>query len=147
MRKLYRVFLAAGALPAALMAALIGGTVLLDATPARADNAAEARKAFKAGRTAFKAGNYAVAATELGRAYKLKPHPALLRYLGQTYYKMNKARKAISYFKRYLKDSPQAPDRAKIQAKVRELEMVVGASDDDDDDSSGKAAASSSGWR
>lgn len=92
----------------------------------------EARAAFYQGRSLYKSGEYAKAAEMLQRAYELKPHPALQRYLGMTYYKMNKPHDAIKAFKRYLAEAPSAPDRDKILARVRELEMVVGASDDEE---------------
>lgn len=92
----------------------------------------EARAAFYKGRSLYKSGDYAQAAEMLQRAYELKPHPALLRYLGMTYYKMNKPHEAIKAFKRYIADAPNAPDRDTILARVRELEMVVGASDDEE---------------
>ena len=101
--------------------------------PARADNQSEARDAYQKGKEAFKAGNYREALMELSRAYKLDPRPALLRYMGDTHYKLNDARKAISTYKKYLKAAPEAADREKIQAKVRQLELIVGSGDEDDD--------------
>jgi|GEM_PF-6423433 hypothetical protein len=109
--------------------------------PAMADNSQQqARAVFQKARALFKAGDYSKAVVELKRAYALKPHPALLRYLGQTYYKLNRAGEAIAAFKKYLKDAPQAPDRAAVEGKVRELEMVLGA-DTEDQDSAPPAVA------
>lgn len=104
------------------------------------DSQKAARAVFQKARELFKSGDYTNAVTELKRAYALKPHPALLRYLGQTYYKLNRAREAITAFKRYLEDAPQAPDRAAIEGKVRELQMVLGA-DSEDQDSAPPAVA------
>jgi hypothetical protein len=100
-------------------------------TAARADNEAEAKAAYARGRAHFKAGKYNEAVAELKKAYALKPHPALLRYMGDTYYKMNKARLAIEHYKKYLKEAPEAPDKDKIQTKVKQLEMIVGAEGDE----------------
>jgi tetratricopeptide (TPR) repeat protein len=97
-------------------------------------NDAEAKEAYKKGRSLYKAGKYAEAAVELKKAYALKPHPSLLRYMGDTYYKMNDARKAIDHYKKYLKEAPQAADREKVEGKVRQLELVVGASDEGDEE-------------
>ena len=96
-------------------------------------NDAEAKEAYKKGRALYKAGKYAEAVVELQRAYTLKPHPSLLRYMGDTYYKMNDARKAIDHYKKYLKAAPQAADKEKVEGKVRQLELVVGASDDEEE--------------
>lgn len=102
--------------------------------PARADTAAEARAAYQEGKQAFKAGNYREALISLKKAYKLQPRPALLRYMGDTFYKMNKARQAINAYKSYLNHAPQAADRDKVQAKVRQLELIVGSGDEEEDD-------------
>jgi tetratricopeptide (TPR) repeat protein len=99
---------------------------------ARANQESEAKTAYAKGRDYFKAGKYAQAIVELKRAYELKPHPALLRYMGDTYFKMNKARLAIEHYRRYLTDAPEAPDREKVEAKVKQLELVVGTSDDEE---------------
>ncbi|MCC6746476.1 MAG: hypothetical protein IT371_02390 [Deltaproteobacteria bacterium] len=113
-----------------LWATLIAVLVPFGARVALADDEATAREAFRKGRDHFQAGRYEKAAEELNRAYALKPHPALLRYLGQTYQKLDKPRQAVDHYKRYLKEAPQAPDKAKIEAKVRELEMALGAEED-----------------
>ena len=113
---------------------LVAIVVIAQAEPAMADNAAEARAAFNRAKVHFKSKNYREALVELNTAYKLKPHPSLLRYIGDTYYKMNKARQAIKTYKKYLKLAPMAADKEKVEAKVRQLELIVGAGDDDDDD-------------
>ncbi len=112
----------------------LGTLLLLVALPlaareARADSEADAKAAYAKGREHFKAGRYNEAIADLKKAYALKPHPALLRYMGDTYYKMNKARLAIDHYKKYLKEAPEAPDKDKIEAKVRQLELIVGEED------------------
>jgi tetratricopeptide (TPR) repeat protein len=97
-------------------------------------NDAEAKEAYKKGRALYKAGKYAEAVVELKRAYALKPHPSLLRYMGDTYYKLNDARKAIEHYKKYLKEAPQAADKEKVEGKVRQLELVVGASEEEEEE-------------
>lgn len=103
-------------------------------TLALADTTADAREAYRKGREAYKAGNYREALVYLQKAYKLKPLPALLRYTGETYYKMNKAREAIKYFRAYIKAAPMAVDRAKVEGKVRQLELIVGPGDDEEEE-------------
>ena len=107
---------------------------LLHADLALADKASEARAAFARARDHFKSKNYREALVELNKAYRLKPHPSLLRYIGDTYYKMNKARQAIKTYKKYLKLAPMAADKERVEAKVRQLELIVGTGDEDDDD-------------
>ncbi len=115
--------------------------VLTHAETALADNAAKARAAFNRAKVHFKSKNYRDALVELKKAYRLKPHPSLLRYIGDTYYKMNKARLAIKTYKKYLRLAPMAADKEKVEAKVRQLELIVGAGDDDDDEDTRPAPA------
>lgn len=100
---------------------------------ARADDEEAAREAFQKARVYFKAGHYESAIKLLEAAYKFKPHPALLRYMAQTYFKMNKAVSAIKYFKRYLKEAPQAPDKEEVMTKIRELELIVGSASEEEE--------------
>jgi tetratricopeptide (TPR) repeat protein len=111
---------------------LILAALPLTVREARADNESDAKAAYAKGREHFKAGKYTEAIVELKKAYALKPHPALLRYMGDTYYKMNKARLAIVHYKKYLKEAPEAPDKDKVEGKVRQLELIVGAGEEDD---------------
>jgi hypothetical protein len=109
--------------------------LVLHAAPrAWADRAAEAKAAYKLGKEHFKAGEYREALIQLQKAYKLKPHPSLLRYMGDTCYKMNQARQAIKYYRKYLEKAPMAADRDKVDAKVRQLELIVGAGEEDEED-------------
>ena len=107
---------------------------MLTSGVAHADNMAKAREAYRKGREAYKAGDYREALIYLKKAYKLKPMPALLRYTGETYYKLNQAQEAIKYFRLYLKAAPMAADRAKVESKVRQLELIVGPADEEEDE-------------
>jgi tetratricopeptide (TPR) repeat protein len=95
-----------------------------------ADQEKEAKEAYSKGRSLYLAGKYSEAAVQLKRAFELKPHPALLRYLGDTFYKMNQAKEALKYYKQYLVEAPEAADREKVEAKVQQLELIIGASEE-----------------
>lgn len=94
---------------------------LLMSSSSWASSREEAREAFKRGRAHFVAGHYGEATAALKLAYKLSPHPALLRYLGQSYDKWNKPKTAIHYYNRYLKGAPKAADRRKILRRIAYL--------------------------
>jgi tetratricopeptide (TPR) repeat protein len=106
----------------------------LASTPAfaRAGDDAEAttmaKEHYKAGLEAYQAGNYSVAVKELKKAYLLKRLPALLLNLGATYRKMGDNDNAITYYKKYLAESPDAKDRAEVERIVGELQSA-GAKD------------------
>ena len=108
--------------------------VALTPTLALADKTAQARESYRLGREAYKAGNYREALVHLKKAYKLKPLPALLRYTGETYFKLNQAQEAIKYYRAYIKAAPMAVDRAKVEAKVRQLELIVGPGDEEEEE-------------
>ena len=113
---------------------LVFVTSMLLTIPCYADNAADAKEAFSRGRTFFMQGKYKEALGELQRAYSLRPHPSLLRYMGDTFYKLNKAHKAIEHYKKYLQAAPEAADKEKVQNKVRQLEMIVGAAEEEEEE-------------
>jgi tetratricopeptide (TPR) repeat protein len=104
---------------------------LFVATQAQAGPEEEAKAAFDRGRSFFISGKYEEAIVQLQKAYTIKPHPALLRYIGDSYFKLNKAKEAISHYKRYLQEAPQAVDRVKVEGKVRQLEMIIGSSEEE----------------
>lgn len=106
--------------------------LLVPAQAGAEDTEAEARVAFQRGRAHYKAGEFAQAVVELSKAYSLKPRPALLRYMGDCYFKMNNAPKAIELYKKYLTEAPQAADREKVESKVRQLELIIGASEEEE---------------
>src|SRR3954454_12788212 len=71
-----------------------------------ADDAAKAKEHFKQGQSLYKEGKFREAIEELKRAYALKPIPALLLNIAQTYRKVGDNTTAIDYFKRYLEFAP-----------------------------------------
>ena len=100
------------------------------APDAEARSTNEARAAYKKGRAYYKKGKFIKAIGELEKAYRAKPHPALLRYIGDAYYKLNDAQKAIEYYGLYLKGAPKAADRGKIKSRVQKLEQIIGPDGD-----------------
>jgi tetratricopeptide (TPR) repeat protein len=80
-----------------------------------------AKEHYKSGLEAYEAGNYPTAIKELKKAYLLKRLPALLLNIGATYRKMNDNDNAISYYKKYLTEAPEARDRGEVEKIVSEL--------------------------
>jgi tetratricopeptide (TPR) repeat protein len=81
-----------------------------------------AKEHYKLGLEAYQTGNFATAIKELKKAYLLKRLPALLLNIGATYRKMNDNDNAISYYKKYLTEAPDARDRGDVEKIVAELQ-------------------------
>jgi tetratricopeptide (TPR) repeat protein len=97
--------------------------VAAEASAEEADVTVEAKQHYQAGLAAFRKERYTDAAHELRKAYALKPLPLLLVNLGTTYRKMGDFARAAESFQKYLEQAPQdAPDRANVEAQLREVQ-------------------------
>jgi tetratricopeptide (TPR) repeat protein len=87
------------------------------------DQAAEAR--FKAGKQAFRLGDYNDAIKEWREAYRLKDNPAFLFNIAQAYREIGDLPKAVMFFENYLKESKNAPNRIDVEKRVAELKSLI----------------------
>ena len=100
---------------------------LVAPAPARADDAAvdepvaQAREHYAKGTKAFELGLYDEAIAEYMAAYKSKDDPALLFNLGQANRLAGHLAEATHFYRLYLRKSPEAPNRAEIEARIGEL--------------------------
>jgi tetratricopeptide (TPR) repeat protein len=107
------------ALPLAL--AVLGAAPRLavaDATP-------PAVQRFEKGKTAFRLGDYDGAIREWTEAYKLKNDPVFLYNIAQAYREKKDFEKAISFYKSYVKEAPDAPNRATVEARIQEMKDSI----------------------
>jgi hypothetical protein len=83
-----------------------------------------AKAHYEAANKYYDLHEYEDAVKEYKAAYFAKPDPAFLFNIGQCYRKLGKADQAIDFFREYLKKaSPDDPNRANAEARVRELEL------------------------
>jgi len=82
----------------------------------------EARTRFKAGSQLYKQARYREAIIEFEAAYQLKPHGVLHFNLAQCHEKLGDIPKALRAYRQYLREVPQADDRATVQAAMANLE-------------------------
>jgi tetratricopeptide (TPR) repeat protein len=102
--------------------ALFCAGLALPAQGAEADKAA-AKAHFEAATRLYDVHDYAKALEEYKAAYLAKPDPAFLFNMGQCYKKLGKPAEALEFYRDYLrKAAPDDPNRANIEARVRELE-------------------------
>lgn len=91
-------------------------------SPKNADIAA-ARVHFGAGKQFYKESRYDDAIREFRDAYKYDPNPLLLYNLAQAYEKAALIPDALQYYRRYIHDSPTAPDRKTVEIAIGNLEQ------------------------
>jgi tetratricopeptide (TPR) repeat protein len=85
---------------------------------ARADDRETARIHFQAAHAAEERGDWTTAIDEYERAYKLAPHPTVLFNMAVAYEKLSQFHKAAELLQQYLHDSPNAEDRAAVEARI-----------------------------
>jgi outer membrane protein assembly factor BamD (BamD/ComL family) len=100
---------------------------------ARADgnvtNNAEARRHYDEGSTAYSLGDFTHAAEEYKAAYKAKPDPAFLYNIAQAYRLANDAPNALFFYRSFLHNLPDAPNRQEVEDRIAKLEAQLAARD------------------
>jgi tetratricopeptide (TPR) repeat protein len=88
-------------------------------------NREQARDHYLKGTRAFDLGAYEEAIAEYGAAYRIKDDPALLYNLGQANRLAGHSIEALRLYKVFLSRSPDATNRAEVEAKIAELQKLV----------------------
>jgi hypothetical protein len=109
-------------LPLALLLAL-----LLPPPSARADDVAEAKSRFRKGADLYRAKQYREAIAEFEAAYRLKPAGAIHYNVAQCRERLGEWPAAIRSYHDYLREAPEANDRAVVRAAVKKLEERLAA--------------------
>jgi len=99
--------------------------VVTSATPARADDAEHAKELFQQGTTLFNIGEFDKAIEAWQDGYKAKPDPGFLFNIAQAYRLKGDGQKAIFFYRGYLRNSPQAKNRADVEAKIAALQKAL----------------------
>jgi tetratricopeptide (TPR) repeat protein len=115
----------------ALLAALpVAASASSPKTAAHSDSKEEkqlrvARNHLKNAKTSFALGEYEKAAKEWTYAYKYRPEPDLLFNIAQAYRLAGNREKARMLYESYLRESPNAINRAEVQQYISELTQPV----------------------
>lgn len=104
---------------------VVAALVVCMGAPARADDARDAREHFQKGRTLYDVGRFDEAAREFEAAYQIKPDPALLFNLAQAYRLAGKNQPALIAYRSYLRNLPNASNRAQVEASIAELQRII----------------------
>jgi tetratricopeptide (TPR) repeat protein len=113
------------------LAAALALIILIVAVPLRTALAqddpkvTEMRQHFETGQSLFEKGEFQKAADEFMAAYAAKQFPAFLFNAGVCYERLQKYDKAIELFERYLKESPEATDKADVASRIKVLKDAI----------------------
>lgn len=88
----------------------------------KSEAAAKSKEHFDQGTRRYELGHYQEALTEYEAAYMEVPDPAFLFNIGQCHRKMGHDKEAARFYKSYLRNAPNAPNRADVQKRINELE-------------------------
>jgi tetratricopeptide (TPR) repeat protein len=80
-----------------------------------------ARAHFLSGQSYFDEGRHGDALNEYREAYRISGRPGFLYNIGVCEEKLGHLDAAVAAFERYLREAPAAPDRAPVEAHLREL--------------------------
>jgi tetratricopeptide (TPR) repeat protein len=89
---------------------------------------ASAQALYDKGARAYREARYEEAIDLFRRAYQIEPHAELVYNLGQAYEKSGDVTRAVESFREYLKMSPNADDRAVVEARIKNLTHKLEAS-------------------
>lgn len=84
----------------------------------------KAKEHYTNGKALYEKGNYADAMVEFQTAYDLKPHPSVLKSVGECKVQIGDIPGAIVIFEKYLED-PAATKKDEVQAKIVEIKAMM----------------------
>ena len=85
----------------------------------------EARQHVAKAKVHYDLGEFKEAADEYIIVYRLRPIPALLFNIAQAYRQGGLYDKARQFYKSYLRESPEAKNRATIELSIREMDELL----------------------
>src|SRR5437763_9896331 len=107
------------------LACIVALTVGMSA-PAMAQDFEAAGKHFSAAQEAFGATPFKTAAVEFEAAYGITKDPVLLYNVAESYEKAGDGKKAVASYKAYLREQPQAADKAEVQKRIKAIDAKGG---------------------
>ena len=99
--------------------------LLLLAGSARAEDKAKAREAFRVGTQHFKLGEYDQALDSFKEAYRNFESPVFLYNIAQCERQLDHKQEAIRFYRQYLADAKDAPNRDEVQAIITKLQSAL----------------------
>jgi tetratricopeptide (TPR) repeat protein len=113
--------------PIAVLLALALLALLSPAQSARADDVADARFHFRKGAELYRLKRWREAIVEFEAAYRVKPHGAIHFNVAQCRERLEEWPSALRSYQDYLREVPDARDRAAVRATIGRLEARLAA--------------------
>lgn len=92
---------------------------------AAAEDKDAARKAFSEGQRYYNLNQYAEALDAFKRAYWNYEEPTFLYNIAQCHRALKHKAEAIEFYRSYLRNAPQAPNRAEVERIIAELDAAL----------------------
>jgi tetratricopeptide (TPR) repeat protein len=89
----------------------------------------KAREHYLQGDAYYKLDKYPSALAEYEQAYLAKPDPSVLYNIAQCHRLMGNRTEAVRFYRRYLKDAPNAPNREVADKHIKDLEAALASPD------------------
>ena len=105
-----------------LVVLLVVSAVVLWSPLVAADPAEEAKHHFEEGSKAFSLGEFQRAVTEYKAGFEVRPDPVFLYNIGQSYRLAGNLADAVSFYRSYLRNAPNAPNRREVARRIHDLE-------------------------
>jgi tetratricopeptide (TPR) repeat protein len=122
--------MARSAIGSGLVCVSVGLAASLLAAPARSASdprTERAREHYLQADAFYKLDRYANALQEYEQAYLAKPDPSFLYNIAQCHRLMGDKAEAIKFYRRYLQDAPNAPNREVAEKHIKDLEAALAA--------------------
>lgn len=100
--------------------------------PADAQSSGAAQHHVEQGERFYRLSDYPAALRQYEAAYRLDPRPALLFNVARCHEVMANLELAIRYYRRYLRRTPEAKDRAIVEQRIRNLRKRLATSRPDE---------------
>jgi len=112
-----------------VLLSLIVGSLLFTRASFGDSKSVDARAHFQSATSHFAVGEFAEAADEYQKAYKLKPDPALLYNAAQSYRLANNLEKAQILYRNFLQLYPNEGNAEEVRTQIAKLREAIAAAD------------------
>lgn len=100
-------------------------TCAMPAMARAGDDAATARDAYGKGMAHYHLEEYDAAVEEWERGFRAKPAPEFLYNIAQAYRLSKRPEKALSFYQKYLRVSPDAKNRDEVERQMAALQELI----------------------
>ena len=95
------------------------------ATVHAADTDAESKRLYKEGTKRYNLGEFEEAIKAYKSGYDAKADPVFLFNIAQAYRLWNKPDKAAFFYKSFLRNLPEAPNRSEVERRIAEMQTAI----------------------